>query len=58
MSEPWLMALQVVPMSSTPSSSLTTDSRVRAMFVPVSPSGTGYTLSRLSFSWWARRASR
>ena len=28
------------------------------MFVPVSPSGTGYTLSRLMPSWWASRASR
>ena len=40
-SEPWLMALHMVPMSSAPSSSDTTDSSVRAMFVPVSPSGTG-----------------
>ena len=48
MSEPWLMALQVAPMSGGAwVSSSTTDSRVRAMFVPVSPSGTGYTLSRL-----------
>src|SRR5690348_18122804 len=28
-----------------------TDSRVSAMLVPVSPSGTGYTLSRFSSSW-------
>ncbi len=36
------MALHVDAMSSAaPSSSITTDSRVRAMFVPVSPSGTG-----------------
>ena len=36
------MALQTVAMSeSAPSSSSTTDWRVSAMFVPVSPSGTG-----------------
>ena len=28
------------------------------MLVPVSPSGTGYTLSRLMPAWWARTASR
>jgi len=50
MSEPWLMALHTAAMSSTPSSSATTDSIVKAMLVPVSPSGTGYTLSRLSTS--------
>ena len=41
--DPWEMALQAAAMSgweSRPSSS-TTDSRVRAMLVPVSPSGTG-----------------
>ena len=45
---PWLMALQVgsAP-SSAFSSSATTASSVRAMLVPVSPSGTGYTLRRL-----------
>src|ERR1019366_10426928 len=36
-------------------SAATTDSRVRAMFVPVSPSGTGYTFKALSASWWSRR---
>ena len=41
MSEPWLMALQTAGMPSAPSSSATTDSTVSAMFVPVSPSGTG-----------------
>jgi hypothetical protein len=42
MSEPWLMAVHVDAMSGpAPSSSPTTDSRVRAMLVPVSPSGTG-----------------
>ena len=36
------MALQVAAMSpAVPSSSVTTDSTVRAMLVPVSPSGTG-----------------
>ncbi len=35
------MALHVEGMSSEPSSSATTDSSVSAMFVPVSPSGTG-----------------
>ena len=42
--EPWPMARHTsgrpAP-SSTSASSLTTDSRVRAMLVPVSPSGTG-----------------
>ena len=54
MREPWLMALQVPAMSSgAPSSSSTTESSVRAMFVPVSPSGTGYTLRRLIAAWWS-----
>ena len=42
-SEPWAMALQVAARSGesrAPISSVT-DSRVRAMLVPVSPSGTG-----------------
>ena len=42
--DPWPMALQTSSSGApgpTPSSSLTTASRVRAMFVPVSPSGTG-----------------
>ena len=58
-SEPWLIASHVG--SSSPgaaSISATTASSVRAMFVPVSPSGTGYTLSRLMASWWARIVSR
>lgn len=39
---PWLMALQVGSSPwSAPSSSATTASSVRAMLVPVSPSGTG-----------------
>ena len=41
MSEPWLIALHTAAISAGPSSSATTDSIVRAMFVPVSPSGTG-----------------
>ena len=44
MSDPCPMALHTSGRpdpASTPSSSLTTASRVRAMFVPVSPSGTG-----------------
>ena len=57
-SEPWATAWQTSAMSSAVPSSWTTDSRVRVMFVPVSPSGTGYTLSRFSSSWWERRASR
>ena len=41
-SEPWLIASQVGTISgAAASSSLTTASRVRDMFVPVSPSGTG-----------------
>ncbi len=60
MSEPWLMALQVAAMSSasTPSSDSQTEASVSAMLVPVSPSGTGYTLSRLIGSRWAASASR
>ena len=47
-SDPWLMASHVAASSSGADSiSATTASSVRAMFVPVSPSGTGYTLSRL-----------
>ncbi len=43
MREPWAMARQVASRSgaSRPDSSSVTDSRVRAMLVPVSPSGTG-----------------
>jgi hypothetical protein len=43
MSDPWVMAWYTLFGSdgSLWSSSLTTDSRVRAIFVPVSPSGTG-----------------
>ena len=41
-SEPWLTALQVGAIAgSASSSSVITDSSVRAMLVPVSPSGTG-----------------
>ena len=59
MSEPWRIASHTscIPEPS-PGSSPTTDSSVRAMFVPVSPSGTGYTLRRLSSSWWLRSTSR
>ena len=65
-SDPWRMAWHTsfhgAPASrgiaAGSSSSPTTDSRVRAMLVPVSPSGTGYTLSALSSSWWERSASR
>ena len=42
--EPWATALQTSPIEASgprPSSSSTTASRVRAMLVPVSPSGTG-----------------
>ena len=63
MRDPWAMALQVVAMSGSPASvspasSAVTDSRVSAMLVPVSPSGTGKTLSRLMTCWWARSTSR
>ena len=37
--------------------SATTDERVSAMLVPVSPSGTGYTLRRLIDSRWDASAS-
>ena len=51
MSEPWLIALHVAAMSPPAVAiSATTDSRVSAMLVPVSPSGTGYTLRRLMAS--------
>ncbi len=54
MSEPWPMALQTrgrPEPAGTPSSSVTTASSVRAMLVPVSPSGTGYTFRRLMSPW-------
>ncbi len=46
MSDPWATALHTAaicsePLPSRPVSSVTTDSRVSAMLVPVSPSGTG-----------------
>ncbi len=49
MSDPWMTAWQVAPRSgdSRAAISLVTESMVRAMLVPVSPSGTGYTLRRL-----------
>ena len=57
--DPWAMASHVPPMSTAaPSSSFTTASRVRAMLVPVSPSGTGYTFRRLMPSMWARSVVR
>ena len=57
--DPWAMASQVPPMSAdAPSSSFTTASKVRAMLVPVSPSGTGYTFRRLMPSMWARKVLR
>ncbi len=60
MSDPCTMASQVAPNpgSARASSSVVTDSTVSAMLVPVSPSGTGKTLSRLMSSWWVRRPSR
>jgi len=48
--EPRLIAWHTSPIDSAVASSLLTDSSVSAMFVPVSPSGTGYTFSRLSSS--------
>ena len=52
MREPWEMAEQTAFRSfgSIPSSSSRTDPIVNVMLVPVSPSGTGYTLSRLIHS--------
>ena len=43
MSEPWLTAAHTAAISAPfgSGSSATTDSKVNAMFVPVSPSGTG-----------------
>ena len=59
MSDPWATALQTDAMSTaaTAATASETDRRVRVMFVPVSPSGTGYTLRRLIASWCASRAS-
>ena len=59
MSEPWLTAWQVeAKVSVAPSSSATTASSVRDILVPVSPSGTGYTLRRLMPAAWAFIVSR
>ena len=54
------MASQVASWSSSAVASIsaTTASSVRAMFVPVSPSGTGYTLSRLRPWACSRTVSR
>ncbi len=58
-SDPWLMASHVGSSAwSAFSSSVTTASRVRDMFVPVSPSGTGYTLSKLIPAAWRFMVSR
>ncbi len=57
-SDPWAIASQTSGIPSAEESSWTTDSSVSVMFVPVSPSGTGYTFRRFSASWWMRRASR
>ncbi len=58
MSEPWLMALHTeVRSSPVASSDSTTDTSVSDMLVPVSPSGTGYTLRRLIGSRCAASAS-
>ena len=43
----WLMALQVGPARGRPDRASATRHRAFAMLVPVSPSGTGYTFSRL-----------
>ena len=58
-SEPWLIALHTAARSSPAvSSSSATAASVSAMLVPVSPSGTGYTLSLLIPALWASSASR
>jgi hypothetical protein len=49
-SEPCEIALQTSGIRVRSPTSEHTDSIVSAMFVPVSPSGTGYTLRRLSSS--------
>ena len=54
MSKPCAMAWQTSGMARADPSSWTTDSTVSVMFVPVSPSGTGYTFSRFRASWWIR----
>jgi hypothetical protein len=57
-SDPWLIALHTEARSSPAASSAShTAMRVSDMLVPVSPSGTGYTLSRLMGSRWAASAS-
>ena len=56
MSDPWAMAWDTSSSDEVPSRAPTTDSMVRDMLVPVSPSGTGYTLSRFRDSRcsWSR----
>ena len=62
MSEPWATAPITAPRSSagasSSSSAETAAWAVMDMFVPVSPSGTGNTLRRLSASRWSTSASR
>ena len=58
MSDPWLIAVQTsARLSPAASTSSHTDPSVSDMLVPVSPSGTGYTLSRLIGSRCAASAS-
>ena len=59
MREPWVMALAISSMVASAGrawTSLTTVPRVSDMFVPVSPSGTGKTLSLLTSSALSARA--
>ena len=60
MSDPWAMACATSAREEVPSRAPTTDSMVSVMLVPVSPSGTGYTLSRFSDSRcsWSRARKR
>src|SRR4030088_439124 len=57
---PWA-AIRAILLTSLAWESLmssTADCRVSSMLVPVSPSGTGKTLSRLISSWWALSQAR
>ncbi len=58
-SEPWAMAAHTPSrLSVAPASSSTTEPMVSAMLVPVSPSGTGYTLRSLMIPRCESRALR
>src|SRR5579859_3175680 len=57
---PWAAraAILLTSEAAEPLTSSTADSRVSSMLVPVSPSGTGKTLRRLTSSWLAESQAR